>query len=133
VKWALFALLLIFAAAYSYLGLKEWEPKGALVNVRGSAAVVDDLPYTLNLQQQKKLLAAYNSGKKVSTPPQTTYEGKIEHFWIYTFEQEEPLKLTPLSNDFRFFQVDDAFFLQIKEREGMQLAHEIFVSSASNS
>ena len=116
-KWAFFALLLIFAAAYSYLGIKEWEPKGALVNVRGSAAVVDDLPYTLNLQQQKTLLTAYNSGHKVSTPPKPPYEGKVQHFLIYTFEQDEPIQLTPVSDDFRFFQVDDAFFLQIKKGE----------------
>ncbi|MCH9628023.1 MAG: hypothetical protein S4CHLAM2_16730 [Chlamydiales bacterium] len=125
------AVFVLLGGAYLYLGIEKREAKGWLPKgeVRGSALIVEGLPYTLSYQQQLDVVHQLNHAKLIDSPPKTLYTGSpIEWIELYAFNTEQPLVATPLSNDFAYFKIrsgKQTLYLQLKQPQDLHTILEM--------
>lgn len=118
----IFLIFLLFGVGAIYLATFEEKPITHFLGqdmVRGSEVVVDDLPYTLNYEQQEGLIHRLNSGKKQSKPTlQPSPPGKISKIVFYQFGDKPDITLKPMNEDFSLFSVSNwepTVYLEIKQ------------------
>ncbi len=125
------AVFVLLGGAYLYLGIEKQEAKGWLPRgeVRGSALVVDGVPYTLSYAQQLDVVHELNHAKVIKNPPENLYtSGPIERIEFYSFQTKKPLVAAPLSNDFAYFKVsagEQTLYLQLKQPQDLHTILEM--------
>lgn len=120
-------VFILFVASYFYLSFIQVKPEGWFVNseeVKGSAIQHKSSIYTLNFEQQNALIELLNRGKIVRANRSQQVNPEITAILIYLFNQDSPLALTPMTNDYSLFAISDwggERFLAAYEPKSLQL------------
>lgn len=112
----------LFGIGFFYLETLKEENGGWLINqnqVLGSAVISQAHPYILNYDQQQFLFELLNESIKKQIPYlDFSLPEDVENIVIYHFLDVPDVILTPVQDDFSYFQVsswETPYFLEIKQ------------------
>jgi len=122
----IFCIFALFGIGYTYLGFQQRATQGWFLDFQEANSIevlYKNKPYTLNLEQQKKLCALLNDSKKIKISKHPSH-AEIQEIRIFLFNEQQPITLIPINKENSLFTVSrwkPIYLLQIQEPDKMKL------------